>query len=60
MFSVFTCQFSQSVSRSEALQCGRNEKTEYSEGKKSYYNCKSSKMLNNDQILNSLFDPQLF
>lgn len=34
MFSVITCQFSQSVSRSEALQCGRNEKTEYSEGKK--------------------------
>lgn len=54
MFSVITCQFSQSVSRSEALQCGSNEKTEYSEGKKSYYNCKSSKMLNNDHILNSL------
>lgn len=34
MFSVITCQFSQSVSRSEALHRGRNEKTEYSERKK--------------------------
>ena len=34
MFFVITCQFSQSVTQSEALQCGRNEKIDYGEGKK--------------------------